>query len=847
MKYIGVILVSIFLFSCSKSKDEKTPQILDTSFLELGKPGESSVSSTFKPSSSLHILKTDQNISIDDDKNGIISITNFSFNSLNVDDVIVGNEKDRYLFKVTSLENNQIRVKLGNLGDLSNSEKNKVQFKITPLIDYKLENERVNLNNEYNIQQMSQSKAQKTENRVKLENIILFESPNISVRANNISQRKTKLNFSHGGKIKVTLDEGELQIIPTFKGDIDYNWFKVNKVESSIDTLIKYKFKITVENESQTSGTVLFPIFKDLKFPVRAMLGPVPIWIDVVIQFNAGVKLGIENGNKTTFEVQSEYALKGSTYYTPKTGATFDTNKDYLVRARHLEVKQENSTVSTEFFLEPKIQTLIYKVLGPYAAVRAGIEGRFQTPLQPGEDDLFINLSGRVGLSVVEPLFDSTLLDIKSPNLFELSKGWDIIGPKGEKQTLPGIPGETQRIEADKLENNRLAIDLRPEIIDPLTKIVIQDQPNFGRLVKHSEFEINGIVYYYPPHPMVEGDDSFSIQYVNKGQTSAPQKIELELGENARKQLNDKPISLSGSLNALSEVNETEQSIQKTNFLSLKNSNITLSQSQIVFNNNFIPLEMIENKLYQTALKRSLLEDIEFSKLSIYQCSNSKTLPILEGIIESKKLIITRPDQLREHLLGVTNCFDYKKLEKIPFSFEDYQVDVLTRFNGDHYEYLLYISSLGQLESNIELDGFIEYHLELNNLSQLLGFEHEGFWSNADIKKNISYSVNYISSLFRTASLRQYAMDSLRRVLKLETKSNRISEESLEKLSKMYEIALRKNIDFISWYENLEEEKMGFSFSKKDEKKEKSIANTKVQELSKNEEKKIFRKKVFSN
>jgi len=542
------IFLTLFLtLSCSKDDAKK----LDTSFLKIGKPGFQKSKFTLEKRDYIHVLDQGQNVEIIDPQQARIKISDFDLSELQKGDMIVGNGQstlDKYLLKVESINYNddEIEVEHGTISDLTRDQKGRLELEFTPLIEESAVKE-INQNSK-------KKKVEVNQNVIEFNNYTLLKSGKGSLSSPSIKLGKGKFNISKNKSLEVVINKGRLEVIPTFRGDYKLGFMKVEKLDTTIDALVKYKFEMTIKSDSKLSGNMTFPLIKPITFPIRFMAGPVPIYVDVIVDFSAGMNIAVGQENTMTFTVESEYALNAGTYYEPKLGATFPMNKDYLVKTRDVKLLKKSGEMSAEFFLRPKIQTLIYRTLGPYAYIQAGVEGSVKFPLERNEDDLFVNLTGGVGASVHEPIFKNELLSVKSPALFNMRKGWDLIGPKNDKESAQISSDEnTSNVEVDDLdEDNKVSLKLKSDS-EIFTKVNILKMPRFGRIVHDREFEINGIVHYYPPRNFVEGEDSFRVQYFYKGQKSSPKWIKLRLSEKAKGQTKEKRATIIGNLLKTSE------------------------------------------------------------------------------------------------------------------------------------------------------------------------------------------------------------------------------------------------------------------------------------------------------
>ena len=535
MRLISLIFVSLCLFGCAKKTQQSSSHVktLDTSFLKLGKVGTSTADSSIELNSHIHVLTIDQRVNILGDE-GEIEISNFDYSLLEDGDVIIGNESDKYLFKFLSKDNEQhtntssIIVAPGTISDITRDTKATIKLDITPNLQLEASESRSLKNttpppaNNSNLNSASDGKKSINPMRLNVLNFENYEVINTNSQAQLLgnglkSGNKTQFNLQAGNEFKVTINKGFLELIPTFRGEFNFTNLNKYNLNSTFDSLVRYEFEITVETKGRTVGEVSFPLFKEVSIPVRVP-GPVPVYIDIDLEFPAGVKIGTTNGGKLTYLVKSEYALTAQTYFDSVTGKQITSHYDYIINNREIKQIENQNGYLFELFFEPRMKTKFYRVLGPYAYINSNIQANIQIPLRANEKDIFVNFSGGVGVTLDEPIFGTTIADIQTPSLFNLSTGWDVIGPNSKKKETIKINLQKDiNLQVNNLaKKNRITLNLRPDNLSLLGKVKIYKRPSFGKLVLSSNFSNSGLAYYYPPK-IVEGKDSFQIQIVEKG------------------------------------------------------------------------------------------------------------------------------------------------------------------------------------------------------------------------------------------------------------------------------------------------------------------------------------------
>ena len=563
-QFLIVFLLLITVFSCDKKnhKDifvggDSNREELDTSFLKLGKLGVVEGKSTIEVNDNIIVLSDDQNITFINQNEGIISISNFEENSLREGNILVGNKNDKHLLEVISNTDSTAIVKLGNIASLVPGENKKIQISATPKIFFDeiaqptmevINNDKEDSQSgDLQIGETTTGLKDKASNLINFKNYELIkgdESQYIDIVGSRVNPTDLGLELEKNGDFSIEIEEGKVEFIPTFRGDFELGFLKVKNLESSIDALIKYRFKIKIKTDGKLTGKVTFPLFKELVFPIKVQAGYVPVYAEVKVEFPAGLSFDIKGDGEYSFVVESEYAFSSQINYRPDTGSDHKSYSDYVVRERKFDLNQTTNNYQFELFIEPKIATNLYRVLGPFANIHTGLQADVKFPLPKGEDDLFFNFNGQVGIQVLDPIWEETVFEDRTPTLFNISRGWDILGPKEKTERTSGTLNDVN-LQIDSLgQDNCVGINLRSDSLDRLTTVAIYKNPQFGTLLKDDAFNLNGKVRYCPP-ANIEGQDSFQITYTTKGKVSNPARMVLNLGENAKKQASEVGFSRS--------------------------------------------------------------------------------------------------------------------------------------------------------------------------------------------------------------------------------------------------------------------------------------------------------------
>ena len=549
MRFLISIICTTLIISCGGDDSPQAPikKQLDTSFLSLAEPGTEIVSSQINKSENVIVLNDDQNINLE--KNIILNISNFDISKIREGHILLGNSKDKMILKVKEIiRNGKLKVELGNIKDLSSEKDSKINFVVAPEINLESDESYEEINQDSSAKSISDGSGFNFKgNSLNFRN---YEVINISGDLNStiaeINAKKAetlKVNAVNEGKLKVTIEEGEVSFMPTVKGDYEFSSFKVKSLQNEFHTVLKYQFQIKVEADQKMSGMISKELFKDIKIPIR-IPGAVPVYMDFIVKFPLGIKFSLADSLTKTFSFAGEYSLKASMTYDNENGPSFDKQTDFLVLQKSAKADSQSGKYQTEIFFEPRIETKLYRVLGPFSYINASLMGELNYPLTAGQDDIFASLSGGVGITVSEPIFEKSLLNLKSPSLFNLGYSVDVIGPR-EAKPASSLQVKDQEISVDDISfENRIAINTLPTDEHTFYKAHLVEYPKNGLILLDKNFSRNGLIYYYP---VIEAKtDTLKVKYEKNGLFSSPATITLNINSKVYNKKKEQ-LSLSSS------------------------------------------------------------------------------------------------------------------------------------------------------------------------------------------------------------------------------------------------------------------------------------------------------------
>lgn len=530
--------MAVILTACPPSEHHR--KVLDTSFLKLGKPGESKSKSDIPKAEHLVVLEGEQKIKFVDDA-GLVEVSGLTKN-LEKGQILVGNTTSQSLLEVmevveqgTATKPAKVKTRLAKVSQLSKDKEASFSYEVTPKI----------VEEDSELQTVGSYKVNSEDGALELEDIEFYSftatkegkltQKGLKVMGGLAKQQEFKVNKLSQGEFKAVIKKGRVELTPTFRTNAKFNWGKPQKVESRIDALMKYKFEI----EYTFSGAGNFSVISDLlpgkKIPIR-IPGAVPVYLDVEIKIPAGIKFNSHAAGTFSIRYEGSYSFATHLTYDPKTGLNKVVHQDYTTDDMVVHRPRSEASVSAEFYLEPKITTRLYRVLGPYAYLHPYLKGKVEFPLKKKQDELYMGITGGVGLQVSEPVFQSTLLDLNSGPLFDVYRSWDLVEPSpvankkaDVKATLANKKAESFRIGSITPEGF-VVIHLKDETDSRLINFRIIERPTRGILVLADNFTSTGKVYYYPlSKDLNQLEDGFTYYISDGKEVGEPQRIALNL------------------------------------------------------------------------------------------------------------------------------------------------------------------------------------------------------------------------------------------------------------------------------------------------------------------------------
>ncbi len=514
-KVIYTSLITLLIIAQPACKDLEKPAQAPFD-LKTGTPGETEVKSDIPKNDRVHPLESNESIEfITDDGKAIV--THNRDRKLDKDDILIGNDEQKYLVRIKEVINKgdnktEVILRQSRIGEVIGDNTGSVDIESTPIFFPK------DLN-KLNYQAKRDSKISKKKDKpsykvdekgkITIKNLELFSfelnnDGKVSGGLNKVMgvvvkdpYDKFALSGSTGGKYSATINEAVIEVVPTLRSSSKWKFGKIKQLETRFDTKIKYRVDITYDMAGQVSLEGLVDFLPKKVIPIK--MGTPPVYVDIELGIPAGVKIKAEKSGKTRIVYETEYEFYSTMGFKGKEKIKTTKNQRVLINETKIKTTESSTKIDAELFLKPQVTARLYRVVGPYAYLKPYVRGEIEWPAQSKKDDLFVGVTGGVGIELSEPIFLNSIVSYDSGDIFNFYKSFDL-DKKGTKHP-PITYGEPDisDVKVDNIGNEGFVLinlkeksgqdDLRFELVEP-TKT--------GLIVPAEDFYFSGQLYYFP-------------------------------------------------------------------------------------------------------------------------------------------------------------------------------------------------------------------------------------------------------------------------------------------------------------------------------------------------------------
>ncbi len=549
------LLLSFFMIGCegdglgcSEKKSDPAPEF----HLQLGALGETTYENQLPKNENTHVLEAGETIEFLSD-DGQALIRHSDTRDIQEDDVVIANEDQGYLLKVKEIidltaTETEVVFQQARIADIVGDDTGSFSFETTPLFK-KDDPETATEEMSFNLDDQG---------RLLIEDLELFkievnqERRVVRRRSNIMGQsrpnfRRQGIHFNAGaaGTYSATINSAEIQIIPTIRSQSDWNRGRLEESHTRLDTLVKYRVDISFKTSGSLSFNALIKNFlPKKKIPIR-IPGAVPVYLDIELAIPAGLSVNTENEGTTRIVYEADYEFYSMMLYNRGQGIKVDKNQNVRVLRQELISQETRNKVNAELFLQPKIVTRLYRVLGPYAYLRPYIKGDLDWPSEELSDDLFVGITGGVGLEVSEPILTSEILNFDSGKIFEFQKSFDIDGAGRRSENRGEIAYDArEEIDLTQLTNEGfILLDLKASADNSeVLRFEMIEFPKNHLIVPSDNFYYDGRLFFYPLSK--EARDQFSYRVISPSGETKDLSVEVQLSQNVLDSANQERFGL---------------------------------------------------------------------------------------------------------------------------------------------------------------------------------------------------------------------------------------------------------------------------------------------------------------
>lgn len=188
-----------------------------------------------------------------------------------------------------------------------------------------------------------------------------------------------------------------------FVGDVDVAFDLFFAELRSLDASVKGTLTLDLSPEAlfyqAVNGDGEFPLVQPVTKVFGAMVGPVPVWVEVIMELNAGYEYSASVSGVVNTRVHAEKEL---TFYVKlrQNQWTHGVHNPPIVLEADPIYWQLEGEANAKVYVQPKLTVLVYSLAGLWADVKpyAEFDGRYQ--LNPIEYDLglYLGLSSTLGI-----------------------------------------------------------------------------------------------------------------------------------------------------------------------------------------------------------------------------------------------------------------------------------------------------------------------------------------------------------------------------------------------------------------------------------------------------------------
>ncbi len=548
MKRLPVTLLLLFAmiglgcegnpFGCSGKNDRPID-------LRLGTPGVTKWDNQLPANDNVKTLNDDETIEFQNESGEAI-INHSVDREINVGDIIVANSEQRYLVRVKEVikrdsGSTQTILRQARIADIVGDENGSLTLESTPVFDLEDIDRIARLAKDRRWGDASyetDSQGRMVIRDLELFNVDINGNGNISGGTNKIlgipitnPYEKFSVSSAAGGKYRAVINEAIVDVVPTIRSDAKWESGKISHLETRLDTKVRYRVDITYEAAGTIQLEALIDAFMPKKVIPFRVPGPVPVYLDIELGIPAGASLKATKEGKTRIVFESEYEFFTVMDFDHETGISTEKDRRVKINDKMIETKEGDLKLEAELFLKPQITARLYRVVGPHAYLKPYVRGEVEWPSREKKDDLFIGVTGGVGIELSEPIFLGSLVSFDSGKLFDWNTSFDL-----DEAGTPAVAalqvGQNVRdtVTVDQIgPEGFVRLNLKEHLDDGFLRYELLQSTQTGLTVPSDTFYMDGELYYYPMPDSRE--ETFTVRIFGKNNSKEDVTIAIKVND----------------------------------------------------------------------------------------------------------------------------------------------------------------------------------------------------------------------------------------------------------------------------------------------------------------------------
>ncbi len=550
---IIICLISLIFVGCSKKNKPFK--------VNLGTPGKSEVVNDIPDNDKIHTLESSEEIIFKND-NGLADVKHDNKRTLKEGDLIIGNDDQKLLLKVKKVigvnedtGSTEVELRQSRLDELVGESSATVNIETTPIYEA---NDLEELNTKATQSNPNQKSSFHVDDKGKItiSNLELF-----SFNLNNSGQVEAGLNKvmgvivdnpydkfsmsgSAGGLYKATINEAVIEVIPTLRSKANWKLGSINQLETKFDTRVKYRIDMTFDLAGQISMEGLIDFLPKKVIPIK--VGAPPIYVDIELGIPAGVKVKAAKSGKTRIVYETEYEFYSTMSYKKGEGVSTEKDQKVTISETNIDTANPSTKVEAELFLKPQVTARLYRVIGPYAYLKPYVRGEVDWPSTEKKDDLYVGVTGGVGIELSEPVFLNSIVSYDSGDIFNYYKSFDIDKLGGAQKPIDYQGPDENDIQVNQLgPEGFVLVKLKEKAGQDDLRYELVESTKTGLIVPADDFYFSGELYYYPlSHSQSE---TFQVRLLGRNGDNQITHVKLGVSESVIKKVSGDRFSMTSN------------------------------------------------------------------------------------------------------------------------------------------------------------------------------------------------------------------------------------------------------------------------------------------------------------